>query len=64
MKNNRIEYHFLKRSIEQFRGDLHQIENLIAKEILSSDESLELMSDLVALKESIESLEDWYLKRK
>ncbi len=64
MKPTRVEYHFLKRSIQQFSQDLHQIQNLITNKILSDDEALNLMSEIVAVKEVIESLEKIYLKQK
>jgi hypothetical protein len=62
MRNNRVEYYFLKRSVEQFRQDLCKLENLIIKKILSDDEFLEIMMGLVVVKENIERLEKICLK--
>jgi hypothetical protein len=63
MKGSHIEYHFLKRSIEQFHQDLQKTEKIIIGKIFSDEESLEIIHDLVGVKESIEALEDLYLKR-
>lgn len=57
MKSNRVEYHFLKRSIEQFKGDLKQLEKLTINKVLSEDEFLEIMMGLTVVKENIERLE-------
>lgn len=57
MKTSRVEYFFLKRSIEQFAEDLHKLQNLITNKVMSDEEALNLMSQLVAIKENIEGLE-------
>lgn len=63
MKNHRIEYHFLKRAIQQFSGDVHQAQKLISNRVLSDDEVLEIMAELVVIKESIEGMEKDYLNK-
>lgn len=57
MKSNRVEYHFLKRSIDQFKEDLKKLEKLTINKTLSEDEFLEMMMGLTVVKENIERLE-------
>jgi deoxyadenosine/deoxycytidine kinase len=63
MTENLFEYYFLKRSIEQFQQDLRKMNKIIYDKIFSDDEILELMHNLVGVKEIIESVESLYLKK-
>jgi hypothetical protein len=60
MASNSVEYHFLKRSLEQFAEDLKKVEEVISKKIFTQEELLEIMGYLVSIKENIEILEIKY----
>jgi hypothetical protein len=62
MKGSRVEYYCLKLSIAQFHQDLQKIGKIIENKTFSDEESLEIIHDLVGIKETIESLEDLYWK--
>ncbi len=61
MKSGRIEFLFLKISIEQFIQDLKKINEVMKEKAFSKEEMLEVMGYLVAAKENIEALEVKYL---
>ncbi len=60
MKSSKVEFLFLKTSIEQFIKDLRRFDEMVISKFFSEDEALEIMSYLIAVKESIESIEDRY----
>jgi hypothetical protein len=62
MKQNLSQYHFLKESVLNFRQNLRAIDKIITNKIFTDDEILEIMGQLVPIKEYIESLEVIYLK--
>lgn len=62
MASNRVEFLFLKSSIEQFIKDLKKFEEVMTNKNFSEEEVLEIMSYLVAAKENIEFLEVEYSK--
>jgi hypothetical protein len=62
MPNNRIEFLFLKLSIEQFLKDLRNIEKAMKNKVFTENELLEIMSYLLVIKENIESLEEKFLE--
>ncbi|MFT6106894.1 MAG: hypothetical protein ACJA0S_000278 [Rickettsiales bacterium] len=64
MIKNKIEYHFLKRAIEKFGQDLNKINLIISNQAFSNDDLLDLMHDLVEVKEVIESLEEIYSEKR
>jgi len=57
MKSSKVEFLFLKSSIDQFIKDLQKLSKVMQDKSLSEDEELEIMSYLVAIKESIEGME-------
>ncbi len=62
MKGSKIEFLFLKSSIDQFIKDLQKLNKMMQDKSLSEDEELEIMSYLVAIKENIEGIEARYSK--
>jgi hypothetical protein len=61
MTNIASEYLFLEKSIQQFRKDLESFRNLMAH--MPEDQALELMAEIVAIKENVvEVLEKEFLK--
>ncbi|MFT6077311.1 MAG: hypothetical protein ACJA02_000764 [Myxococcota bacterium] len=60
MIKSQVEYYFLKRSIEQFGQNLHKMSKIIPNKVFGDNELLELMHNLVTVKEIIESLEVVY----
>jgi hypothetical protein len=59
MKSSKVEFLFLKSSIDQFVKDLQKLSKIM-KDKSFSEEELEIMSYLVAVKENIEGLEARY----
>ncbi|MFT7099280.1 MAG: hypothetical protein ACJAS6_001157 [Rickettsiales bacterium] len=62
MKSN-PEYDYLIRSSEIFRKDLQKIEIFILNGIFLDQNLLEIMAEIVAIKEDIEALEDIYCNK-
>ncbi|MFT6259441.1 MAG: hypothetical protein ACJA0S_001435 [Rickettsiales bacterium] len=62
MKENIPQYHCLLENALDFRKNLHALNAIISDKIFSSDEILEIMSQIVPIKEHIESLEVKYWK--
>jgi hypothetical protein len=60
MKSSRVEFLFLKTSIDQFVKDLKRFSQILESKDFSDDEELEVMSYLVAVKENIEAMEVRY----
>lgn len=60
MKSSRVEFLFLKTSIDQFVKDLEKLSKIMKDKSFSEEEELEIMSYLVAVKENIEGLEARY----
>ena len=60
MASSRVEFLFLKTSIEQFIRDLEKFGNAMESGEFSQDEALEIMGYFVAVKENIEGLEARY----
>ena len=60
MKSSRVEFLFLKTSIDQFVKDLQKLSKIMKDKSFSEEEELEIMSYLVAVKENIEGLEARY----
>ncbi len=60
MKSSRVEFLFLKTSIDQFVKDLEKFSKIMKDKSFSEEEELEIMSYLVAVKENIEGLEARY----
>jgi len=62
MRNAKIELVFLKSSVERFLQDVGKIEEFLQNHDCSSDDKLEILAYLVAVKESVEALEIKYSK--
>jgi hypothetical protein len=62
MASSRVEFLFLKTSIEQFIRDLEKFGKAMDSGEFSRDEVLEIMGYFVAVKENIEGLEARYLR--
>ena len=62
MASSRVEFLFLKTSIEQFIRDLEKFGKAMDCGEFSRDEVLEIMGYFVAVKENIEGLEARYLR--
>ena len=62
MVSSKVEFLFLKMSIEQFIKTLQKVDGLIKDKTLLEEEALEIMGYLVAAKENIEALEASYSK--
>ncbi len=60
MKSSKVEFLFLKTSIDQFVKDLQKLSKIMKDKSFSEEEELEIMSYLVAVKENIEGLEARY----
>ena len=60
MKSSKVEFLFLKTSIDQFVKDLEKLSKIMKDKSFSEEEELEIMSYLVAVKENIEGLEARY----
>ncbi len=60
MASSRVEFLFLKVSIEQFIRDLQRFEKALETKEFPEEEMLEIMGYFVAVKESIEGLEARY----
>ncbi len=60
MASSRVEFLFLKTSIEQFIRDLEKFGKAMESREFSQDEVLEIMGYFVAVKENIEGLEARY----
>ena len=60
MKSSKVEFLFLKTSIDQFVKDLEKLSKIMKDKSFSEEEELEIMSYLVAVKENIEVLEARY----
>ena len=60
MKSSKVEFLFLKTSIDQFVKDLQKLSKIMKDKYFSEEEELEIMSYLVAVKENIEGLEARY----
>jgi len=60
MKSSKVEFLFLKSSIDQFVKDLQKLSKIMKDKSFSEEEELEIMSYLVAVKENIEGLEARY----
>ena len=60
MASSRVEFLFLKTSIEQFIRDLEKFGKVLEAGEFSQDEVLEIMGYFVAVKENIEGLEARY----
>jgi len=61
MSSDKVEFIFLKTSVEKFIQDLRTIEDKIKAKAFSENEELELMSYLVSAREIIELIESNYL---
>jgi len=62
MASSRVEFLFLKTSIEQFIRDLEKFGKAMESGEFWQDEVLEIMGYFVAVKENIEGLEARYLR--
>lgn len=60
MKSSKVEFLFLKTSIDQFVKDLEKLSKIMKDKSFSEEEELEIVSYLVAVKENIEGLEARY----
>jgi hypothetical protein len=60
MKSSKVEFLFLKSSIDQFVKDLQKLSKIMKDKSFSEEEELEIMSYLVAVKENIEGIEARY----
>lgn len=62
MASSRVEFLFLKTSIDQFIKDLEKFSQILKNKDFSEEEALEVMAYLIAVKENIEGLEARYSK--
>jgi len=60
MKSSKVEFLFLKSSIDQFVKDLQKLSKIMKDKSFSEEEELEIVSYLVAVKENIEGIEARY----
>ena len=63
MKNINTEIKLVKKSVLKFLNELPIAKKLIETQNIATDELLELMHYLIAVREEIEMLEEIYLKK-
>jgi hypothetical protein len=63
MNKKLLQYYFPKESIKNFRKDLQTISEIIANKNLLEDKLLEIMAEIISIKEHIEYLEKSYLNK-